>query len=78
MTNISEHDTKEEGEGYTGKKGWINFLVERYPVGVDYILVHLGKSVGFNKCRRLNLVVVNLLYFEGKLIILAEFIRHSK
>ena len=76
MANISEHDTKEEGEGHTGKKGWINFLIQRYSVGVHYILVHLGKSVGFNKSRRLYLVVANLLYLKGELVILAEFICH--
>jgi hypothetical protein len=76
MANISEHYTKEEGEGHTGKKGWINFLIEWYPVCVHDILVHLGKSVGFNVCRRLYLVVAHLLYLKGELVILAVVIRH--
>ena len=78
MANISEHNTKEEGEGHTGKKGRINFFIEWYPVCVHDILVHLGKSVGFNVCRRLYLVIANLLYLKGKLIILAVIIRHPQ
>ncbi len=78
MANISEHDAKEEGEGHTGKKGWINFLIERYPVCVYDILVHLGKSVSFNVRRWLYLVVDNLLYFKGKLVILAVVIRNPQ
>ena len=78
MANISEHNTKEEGEGNTGKKGRINFFIEWYPVCVHDILVRLGKSVGFNVCRRLYLVIANLLYLKGKLIILAVIIRHPQ
>ena len=78
MANISEHDAKEEGEGHTSKKCWINFLIEWYPVCVYDILVHLGKRVSFNVCRRLYLVIANLLYFKGKLVILAVVIRHPQ
>lgn len=78
MANISEHYTKEEGECHTGKKGWINFLIERYPVCVHYILINLGESVGFDVRRRLYLVIVNFLNLQGELVILAVVIRHSQ
>lgn len=52
VTCVSEHDSKEEGEGDDGPGGWVDFSVVGDSVGVDDVLESLGELVQLEVRRR--------------------------
>ena len=46
MSNITKHDSKQEGEHDNGEHSWVDLSVPRYSVGVDDFLEGCGEVVG--------------------------------
>ena len=53
MTDVAEHDSKQEGEGYDGEETRIDFLVSRDTIAVHDRLERLSELVRALECRRL-------------------------
>jgi len=68
MADVSEHDSKKKGEGYTSEKRRINLFVEWDAIGVNDFLKYLSECICLNIGRRFQLMITNLFYFECKLI----------
>jgi hypothetical protein len=45
MTNISEHDSEEEGESYSGKQCRISLLILRDSISLHYLLGTYGVGI---------------------------------
>ena len=58
MTNVTEHHSKEEGKGDTGKESWIDFLVLRYVVLISHQLEDACELVSEEEGRWRNVTVV--------------------
>ena len=50
MTNISEHDTKHEGEKYTSEQTWVDLLVSGNTVSVNNFLECPSEIINFEVC----------------------------
>lgn len=61
VTDISEHDTKEERESYYSKYTWIDFLISRYAICINDLLEHPCNLIHSEQRRWFDSVVVNLL-----------------
>ena len=58
MTHISEHNTKEEGEGYASENGWVNLLVHGHTISVDDFLKSPCKFVSLEVGGGLDVVAI--------------------
>jgi hypothetical protein len=56
MTYVSEHDGKEEWKGGDRKQAWIDFLIPRNTVGVDYLLEGSSEFIQSEVSWRLSIV----------------------
>lgn len=61
MTHISEHDSKEEGEGDCGEDGWVYFGITRNTIGIGDLLGDTGVAICIESRR--GLVSLELLQF---------------
>ena len=61
MADITEHESKEEGEGHNIKGGGVDLLVGRNSVGHNYFMEWEHKLIYFKMCGRLQFKICNLL-----------------
>jgi hypothetical protein len=73
VTHITEHDSKEEGEGDLGEDGGVDFLVHGDTIGVHNLLERPCEVVDFDVSGRLNCVVSELLEVSGG-VVLQDFL----
>ena len=52
MEDVTEHDSKEEGEGDTREDGRVHLLVMRDTIGIYDFLERPDEVISFNKGRR--------------------------
>ena len=76
MTNITKHDSIQEGEGDYSEYCWIGLLVCRDSIGVDNFLEHFGELVDFKVTWRLYSMIRYKLeggYFNILVLLLHSF-----
>ena len=61
MTNISEHDTKQEWEGYHVKGCWVGFLIVGNTISSTDFVVWPGEFVKFKVSWGCQVVVLDLI-----------------
>jgi hypothetical protein len=73
MTNISKHNTEEEGESNAGKHTWVDFFVGWHTIGVHNFLEYGSELIKPEQTRRSDSMVIDNL--EGRNIyVLVSFL----
>jgi hypothetical protein len=67
MTNVTEHDSKKKWECNCGIESWINLLIRRYSIRVDYLLEDVCELVCFKVGRWTELFELDFFNFDLKL-----------
>jgi len=65
MTDITKHDSEEEGEGNDSKDTWVNFFVHWDTISVNDLLESGGEFIHLQISGRLNIVVLESLEVSG-------------
>ena len=66
MTNVSEHDSKQEWESHRGEEGWICFLVPGHTISVNNLLGNLGEVIGNKVSGWFHVLEIYFFYLDAE------------